>query len=84
MNTKTKTFIIINAALSNHGCFKYRFLHQFPHEAYATAWIALWVQYAKGKPDLNKKQHLEHNPTPEEVARVLPSVGDEAAAILDA
>lgn len=68
----------------HHGCFKYRFLHQFPHEAYATAWIALWVQYAKGKPDLNKKQHLEHNPTPEEVARVLPSVGDEAAAILDA
>ena len=44
----------------------------------------MWVQYAKGKPDLNKKQHLEHNPTPEEVARVLPSVGDEAAAILDA
>lgn len=67
----------------HHGCFKYKFLHQFPSEEYATAWIALWVQYAVGKPELSKADHLRYDPTPEDVALVLPTVGDVLLAIGD-
>ena len=73
---KQRVYVACPLKRNHIACFKYRQLEKFESTQHAVAWMTCWHMWAHANPNSTKLQHAAHEPTPADVAAMLPNVSD--------